>query len=212
MVTQADDSATLLTRLRAGDAQAFAALVDRHHGAMVRLARTFVSSDAVAQEVAQDAWSAALSGLASFEGRSSFKTWLFRIVVNRAKTRGVRDARSVPMSALGAGAGDGDDAGDEPAVNPDRFTQRGMWAAPPREWELSPEELLGQRQTLAALEHALAALPERQRQVVLLRDMLGWTSEEVCNVLEVTETNERVLLHRARARLRTALEAHLATP
>lgn len=205
-MTPTDDSAALLARLRAGDEAAFGTLVDRYHPALVRLARTFVSSDAAAQEVAQDTWAGALAGLAAFEGRSSVKTWLFRILVNRARTKGVREARSVPMSALGA------DDDDGPAVAPERFNERGMWAAAPTAWTRSPEELLAQRETLTALEAAMAALPERQRQVVLLRDMLGWTSDEVCNVLEVTETNERVLLHRARARLRAALETHLAPP
>jgi len=202
----------LVGRLREGDEAAFTTMVDRYHGALRRLARTFVSSEAAADEVVQDTWAAALDGIRGFEGRCSVKTWIFRILVNRAKTQGVREARSVPMSSLERDDdGDGDGA-TEPVVDSARFDDRGMWSSPPARWEAdSPEGLLLRQETMAALEVAMQELPERQRQVLTLRDALGWTAEEVCNVLDVAETNQRVLLHRARSRLRIALEKHLTT-
>jgi RNA polymerase sigma-70 factor (ECF subfamily) len=196
------DESRLVAELRAGNEQAFAALVDRYHAAMRRLARTFVSTDAAADEVVQDAWLVVLDGIAKFEERSSFKTWLFRILVNRARTKGTREARTVPMSALPA-----DEDGDAPAVDPSRFDPRGRWSAPPARWDAeTPKQLVLRQELVAALEQAIRELPERQRTVVVLRDVLGWTSDEVCNVLELEETNQRVLLHRARARLREMLE------
>jgi RNA polymerase sigma-70 factor (ECF subfamily) len=196
----------LVARLREGDEAAFAALFDRYHGPMKRLARTFVSNDAAAEEVVQDTWVAVLDGLGSFEERSSVKTWMFRILVNRAKTKGVREARSVPASAMGSA-----DDRPAPAVDPARFDERGMWSAPPTRWDVdTPEELLLRQEAVDLLEHAMRELPERQRQVVVLRDALGWTSDEVCNVLEIEETNQRVLLHRARCHLRERLETYQA--
>lgn len=189
----------LVERLKSGDEATFTLLVRTHHASLRRVARHFVSSDALAEEVAQECWGAVLEGLASFEGRSSFKTWMFRILVNRAKTRGVREARSVPMSALG-----GDDDDETPAVDADRFRADGHWATPPARPD--PERLLASSQLGAALTSALAQLPERQRQIVVLRDVEGWSSEEVCNILGLTETNQRVLLHRARSKLRKVLE------
>lgn len=190
-----------IARLLAGDEARFTLLVAQHHPSMRRVARGFVSSDALAEEVAQETWAAVLDGLARFEARSSLRTWIFRILVNRAKTRGVREARSVPMSALGAPEGDG------PAVDADRFAPDGHWSRPPESFgEDDPETLLARHELGAALASALAGLPDRQRTVILLRDVDGWTSEEVCNVLGLSETNQRVLLHRARTRLRQALE------
>lgn len=198
------DDGELVARLRQGDEAAFTALIDKHHGALRRLARAFVSSDAAANEVVQDTWVAVLDGLAAFEARASLKTWIFRILVNRAKTKGVREARSVPMSALG----DGEDAA-ESAVDPDRFNDRGRWVSPPERWDAdTPEKLLLRKELVGELEEAIARLPESQRSVVVMRDALGWSSDEVCNVLELTETNQRVLLHRARSRLRAMLEHH----
>jgi RNA polymerase sigma-70 factor, ECF subfamily len=197
----ADDDRRLVARLRAGDEAAFAALVDRHHAALRRLAVMFVPSVAIAEEVVQDAWVAMLDGLAGFEGRSSVKTWLFRVLINRARTRGQREARVVAAAEL---------TGPEempPAVDPRRFNDRGRWAAPLARWDAdTPETLLLRHELSRELEAALRALPERQRTVVVLRDALGWTAEEVCNVLDIQETNQRVLLHRARARLRDFLE------
>ena len=192
----------LIAKLRAGDEPAFAMLVDRYHAAMRRLARTFVSTDAAADEVVQDTWIVVLDGIAKFEERSSFKTWLFRILVNRARTKGVREARTVPASSLAP-----DDEGDPSAVDPARFDQRGMWSTPPGRWDGdTPEALVLRQELVTVLEQAIRGLPERQRTVVVLRDVLGWTSDEVCNVLELEETNQRVLLHRARSRLREMLE------
>jgi RNA polymerase sigma-70 factor (ECF subfamily) len=193
----------LLAKLRQGDEAAFTRLLSTHHRALRRLARMFVSSDASAEEVVQDTWLAVLDGLRFFEERSSLKTWIFRILVNRAKTKGVREGRTIPFSAVG----DGDDPPPDPAVDPGRFDERGMWSAPPEKWEEgTPEKLLLRKEIAGFLEQALAALPERQRAVVTLRDVEGWSSEEVCNVLELNETNQRVLLHRARSRLRASLE------
>ena len=203
------DDTQLLARLRAGDADAFDALVENYHGRLRRLARMFVSTDASADEVVQDTWVAVLDGLAAFEGRSALGTWISRILVNRAKTKGVREARSSPFSAMG----DVDETGDELAVvDAARFNANGKWSAPPMPWEdETPEKLVGNQQAMALLEVELRQLPERQRVIVVLRDTLGWTSEEVCNALEINETNQRVLLHRARSRLRARLEAHFAS-
>ncbi len=198
----------LLARLRAGDADAFDALVAKYHGRLRRLARMFVSTDASAEEVVQDTWVAVLDGLASFEERSALGTWISGILVNRAKTKGVREARMTPFSAIG----DGDENADELAVvDAARFNANGKWSAPPIRWEdESPEKLVGNQQAMTLLEVELRELPERQRVIIVLRDTLGWTAEEVCNALEINETNQRVLLHRARTRLRARLEAHFA--
>jgi RNA polymerase sigma-70 factor (ECF subfamily) len=191
----------LVARLREGDEAAFAALVDRYHPTLGRLALGFVPSRAVAEEVVQETWLGVLDGIAGFEGRSSLKTWIFRILVNRAKTRGEREGRTIPMSAL---------APDDAAVSPDRFDARGMWSNPPERWaEDTPEAALLRAETRAMLEQAIAALPPSQRIVLELRDVAGLESEAVCSVLDITETNQRVLLHRARARVRAALEKEL---
>lgn len=180
-------------------------LIDRHHGPLLRLAQVFVSSRAVAEEVVQETWTGVLEGLATFEGRSSLKTWIFRILTNRAKTRGVREGRSVPFSALGDPAPD-----NEPAVDPARFRSTGMWGEPPRRWDdETPEKLMMRQEFVRALEAALEQLPPSQRAVVTLRDVEGLDSAEVCNVLQISETNQRVLLHRARSKLRRALETYL---
>jgi RNA polymerase sigma-70 factor (ECF subfamily) len=195
----------LLHRLRAGDTEAFGMLIDRHHGALLRLAQAFVPSRAVAEEVVQETWLAVLEGLGSFEGRSSLSTWIYRILTNRAKTRGSRERRNVPMGGV---AGGGDDS--EPAVDPARFDERGMWGAPPRRWEADAADRLAMnREALGRLEAALSELPAGQRAVVTLRDIEGLSSEEVCNVLEISETNQRVLLHRGRSKLRAALEDYV---
>jgi RNA polymerase sigma-70 factor (ECF subfamily) len=197
--------AEVLRRLRAGDEETFAALVDAHHGTMVRLALVFVRTRAAAEEVAQDAWVGVLKGLATFEERSSLKTWILRILTNRAKSRGVRDGRSVPFSSIG----DADEEA-EPAVDPERFKPNDMWAEPPRPWaDDTPERLLMRREALALVEKTIDELPPQQRAVILLRDIEGESTADVCNVLEISETNQRVLLHRARMRVRRALEQYL---
>ncbi len=202
----AADEPELLERLRAGDRAAFAALVARHGGALLRLATTFVKDRSLAEEVVQDAWLAALDNLDGFEGRASLRTWLFHIVANRARTRILREGRSVPFSALAS-----PDDTDDPAVSPDRFDQRGMWKEPPGPWsEENPERLAQGAETRAAIERAIAALPEAQRAVITLRDIEGLDTEEICNLLNVTVSNQRVLLHRARSRVRQALEKLMA--
>lgn len=200
------DDHALVTALRNGDEATFAALVTRYHASLRRVARTFVSSDASADEVVQDTWAAVLHGIGEFEGRASFKTWLFRILVNRAKTRGVREARIVPESSL---ASDDDAGTDGPTVDPARFTSKGHWASPPQRWEaMTPESLLLRDELVVQLQTAIAQLPARLASIVVMRDALGWSSEEVCNILEIAETHQRVLLHRARARLRAMLETY----
>lgn len=196
---------TLVDRLLAGDEPAFAALVERYHGRLVGLARAFVSDRGTAEEVAQETWLGVLNGLRAFEGRSSLKTWIFRILVNRAKTRGVLEARTIPFSSLA----DRDD-GPEPAVDPARFTPAGRWADPPRLWnEDTPEDLLLREEAKALFERAIAELPPGQRAVITLRDIEGLESGEACNILEISETNQRVVLHRARSKVRRALEQYL---
>jgi RNA polymerase sigma-70 factor (ECF subfamily) len=207
-----DDPGERLVALRGGDEAAFLDLVERYTPAMLRLARSFVSDRGTAEEVVQEAWLAVLQGLARFEGRSSLKTWVFQILINRARTRGRRDARSIPFSAL---AGSETEAA-EPAVDPSRFlpashpTEARHWGLPPRPWPQTPEELLLSGEVRERLAAALAELPQAQRVVLTLRDLEGWTAKEVCNVLDVSETHQRVLLHRGRSRVRRALAAHLA--
>jgi RNA polymerase sigma-70 factor, ECF subfamily len=190
-------------RLRAGDEGAFMELVERHHGALVRLAQSFVSSRAVAEEVAQETWLGVLNGIGRFEGRSSLRTWIFRILVNRAKTRGERESRSVPFSALEDPAGD-------PAVDPERFAREGAWSSPPRPWEGEPVERLLAGEAREAIETAIAELPPAQRRVITLRDVEGLDARETAELLDLTDGNQRVLLHRARSKVRQSLEDYLA--
>jgi RNA polymerase sigma-70 factor (ECF subfamily) len=199
----------LLERLRAGEEDAFMDLVRRYSASMLRVAQMFVPSRAVAEEVVQETWLAVLQGLDRFEGRSSLKTWLFRILTNRAKSRGERERRTVPFAALAA-AETGDDV---PAVDPGRFAPPGdpnqdFWASPPRRWEESPEKRLQSNETFALVRAEIDRLPPMQRLVITMRDIEGWSSAEVRNALEVSETNQRVLLHRARSRVRAALEGY----
>ena len=199
----ADDLA-LVARLLKREEAAFEALVDRYHGALTRLARVFVGNQAVAEEVVQDTWVGVLNGLKSFEGRSSLKTWIFSILTHKAKTRGARERRSIPFSALV------DPETDEPSVDPARFRADGSWTAAPVKWDdHSPERLLVSAEARAGLEAALAELPPNQRAVVTLRDIDGLEAADACNVLGISETNQRVLLHRGRSRLRAALERFL---
>jgi RNA polymerase sigma-70 factor (ECF subfamily) len=198
------DERELLERLRARDEEAFAQLVREWSPSMLRVARMYVSDRAAAEEVVQEAWLGVLQGIDRFEGRSALKTWAFRILANRAMTKGAREARSVPFAVL---AGD-EAAGEEPAVDADRFTRDGAWASPPRQWDESPELALRSEETLRVARAAIARLPPMQRLVILMRDLEGFGSEETCNALEISETNQRVLLHRARAKVRQALENH----
>jgi|CZKG01.1.fsa_nt_gi RNA polymerase sigma-70 factor (ECF subfamily) len=192
-----DEDGELLARLRAGDEQAFVLLVARHHGSMLRLARSFVSSSAIAEEVVQDTWVGVLRGIDSFAGRSSLRTWLLRILVNRARSTGVREHRSV---AIG-------DAG--PVVDQSRFDASGAWMAPPEHWVEDTDDRLLAEGLAERIHSTLQELPARQREVVMLRDVDGLSGQEVCEVLSISEANQRVLLHRGRSRLRQALEDDL---
>lgn len=204
-MTIADD-ALLVTALRAGDEAAFTQLVQRHCRDMRRFALGFVRTPAVADEVVQDAWLAVLRGIDRFEGRSSLKTWIFRIVANTALSRAKREGRSIPFSSLTP------DGPDEPSVDPDRFLGAGHprwpghWASPPDPWHEQPEQRLLSGETRDVIDRAIAALPDTQRLVITLRDVEGFTSLEVQSILDVSEGNQRVLLHRARSKVRAALE------
>ncbi len=196
-----DEDAKLLSSLRTGDEAAFAALIDKYGPSLLRLASLYVPSRSVAEEVVQETWLAVLTGLERFEGRSSLKTWLFRILTNKAKTRGQRESRIRPFSSFAA---DGDEG--VTAVDVDRFARDGHWVEPPRG---VPEERLLAGETRRVVEEAIAALPPNQRAVITLRDVEGLSAGEACNVLGLSETNQRVLLHRARAKVRAALERYL---
>jgi RNA polymerase sigma-70 factor, ECF subfamily len=200
----------LVQALCAGEDDAFIQLVRLHGPAMLRVARLYVSSTAVAEEVVQETWLAVLTGIGRYEGRSSFKTWLFRILRNQAQTRGLKEGRSVPFTALGEETGPG-----EPAVDAERFRGAGErfadhWSSSPQRWTELPEESVLSAETIELVERAAALLPPPQRVVITLRDILGWDADEVCELLEITATNQRVLLHRARTKVRKALEEHLA--
>jgi RNA polymerase sigma-70 factor, ECF subfamily len=201
-----DTDSELLTALRAGDERAFVMLVRRHHAAMLRLACSFVPNVAVAEEVVQDTWIGVLRGIGGFEGRSSFRTWLFRILVNRARTAGVREGRTI---AVGDSATLGE---SEAAVAASRFDGGGSWLSPPEQWIEEADDRLEASKLADFIRAAVQGLPDRQRQVVTLRDIEGLTSEEVCGVLEISEGNQRVLLHRGRSRLRQAVEAGFGRP
>ena len=196
--------------LRAGDETAFVDLVQRFQRPLVQLARVYVSSEAVAEELVQETWIAVIKGIDRFEGRSSLRTWIFRILANQARTRGARERRSVPLSALlDAGSG-------EPAVDPSRFRPAsdgrlaGHWLDVPAAWGSDVEGQLLDGETQSVIAAAIQALPAGQRLVMTLRDVEGWPSDEVCASLEISAGNQRVLLHRARARVRATLERYLA--
>lgn len=200
-----DPDADLLAGLRLGDEAAFLELVERYGPMMLRIALSYVRTPSVAEEVVQETWIGVLNSLERFEGRSTLRTWLLRILANRARTRGAREARCMPFSAL---------AGDEPSVDAERFQGPdgpfpGGWAAFPTPWETVPEERVLARETLLHVESAIRALPGRQQEVIVLRDVEGWSAEEVCAALGLSAANQRVLLHRARSRVRGALERYM---
>lgn len=200
----------VVTALRAGDEDAFRALVRGHHASLVRLATTMVDSRAVAEEVVQETWLAVIKGIDGFEGRSSLRTWIFRILVNQARRRGAREARAIPVPFL---VGTRDTA-DGSAVDPARFVPDGQrwaghWCEPPAPWTDLPAERFSSKETVAAAASAINELPSRQREVVALRDIEGLTGQEVCQLLGLSEGNQRVLLHRGRATVRSRLEKHL---
>jgi RNA polymerase sigma-70 factor, ECF subfamily len=191
------DDLTLLARLRSGEESAFKALVDRYDGSLRRVAHNFLRTPAAADDVVQETWLAVIRGLDRFEGRSSLSTWIFRILVNRARTRASRDARSVPFSAL--------DTDEGPTVDPESFGADGRWCSAPPRLGSDPEASLLSAELRQHLLEAVEQLAPAQRVVITLRDLVGMDAEEVCSLLEISDGNQRVLLHRARARVRTAL-------
>jgi RNA polymerase sigma-70 factor, ECF subfamily len=210
MAQAAPSEAQLLEALRAGDEDAFRTLVREYTPSLVRVARIYVPTQAAAEEVAQETWLGVLNGLSRFEGRSSLRTWIFRILTNIAKTRAKRDGRTLPFSALSEPG-----RVPEAAVDADRFLDPehprwpGHWALKPEAW---PEDALVAAETREKLAEAIETLPAAQRTVISLRDIEGWSSEEVRNALDLSETNQRVLLHRARSKVRAALESYLDQP
>ncbi|MFN0148630.1 MAG: RNA polymerase sigma factor [Dehalococcoidia bacterium] len=202
--------AALIAGLRRRDEAAFARLIDQYHGPLIRLALAFVSNREAAEDVVQETWMAVLQGIDGFEGRSSLRTWLFRILSNRAKTRGAKDSRVVPFSSFASAELEH----DEPAVDADRFRPpgepwAGHWLSQPQSWDELPEERLMSIETMAVVQAAIDALPPAQRSTIVMRDVNLMTSEETCAALAVTEANQRVLLHRARSKVRRALEVYL---
>ena len=196
------DDDVLVKALAARDADAFAYLLDRYHSTLVRLAQQYVPSRAVADEVVQETWLAVIDGIDRFEQRSSLKTWLFRILVNIARSHGVKENRSIPFATTAV-------LEEEPAVDPRRFRRglraRGAWKRPPHPWS-EPEQRAVDAETLETIRSAIDRLPPDQREVITMRDLLGWSAAEVCDALEVSDANQRVLLHRARSKVRASLE------
>ena len=203
------DDATIIKGLQQGDEQIFEYVVGRYSGSLLRVALAFVPSRAVAEEVVQETWLGVFEGIGRFEGRSSFQTWLFRILSNRAKTRGVRESRYEPM-----GLGTAGDQEEGPSLEESLFvtegSRAGHWKVPPAEWEPdTPERALLSKECRETIEAAISALPLTQRQVITLRDLEGVSSQDICNILNISETNQRVLLHRARAKVRQSLQHYL---
>jgi RNA polymerase sigma-70 factor, ECF subfamily len=206
------DQDELVEALRAGDENAYVGFVRLHGPSMLRIARLYVGSKSVAEEVVQETWLAVFTGIGRFESRSSLRTWLFKILTNRAMARATKEGRSVPFSTMSSQ----EVGADEPSVDLDRFRgpeQRWAhyWTSSPAHWADLPEARLLSQETISMVERATASLPPAQRAVVILRDVAGWSSQEVCDVLEITATNQRVLLHRGRTKVRKDLERHLAT-
>ncbi len=206
---QADDDAQLIAALKRRDEAAFVTLVERYQRPLLRLALVYCRSLAVAEEIVQDTWLGVIQGLDRFEGRATFRTWLFQILVNRARTRAEREGRALSFSSLAEEA----EAPGAPAVPPERFRPPddkwpNNWALPPQSWGESADAGLLATETMDLVKRAIAQLPSAQQQVITLRDIEGWAAEDVCNVLTISETNQRVLLHRARSHVRSALENH----
>ncbi len=196
-LTSVQDDPALLARLRTGEESAFETLVNRYDASMRRVAGNFVRTPAAADDVVQETWLAVVRGLNGFEQRSSLSTWIFRILINRARTRAAREARSVPFSALESDEG--------PAVDPDAFGADGRWRSAPARLETDPEASLLSDELRTHLLEAVERLAPAQRVVITLRDLVGLDADDVCSLLEISDGNQRVLLHRARARIRTAL-------
>ena len=207
------DEAAFLNSLRARDEAAFTRLVEQFHPSLLRLARLFVQDETIAEELAQETWLAVLQGLNHFEGRSSLKTWIFTILTNKAKTRGQREKRTVSFTKLEEEL----HASGQPTVDPERFNltpaqgdvNHWVWVTRPASWAGMPEESLLSQETMNLISQIIDGLPESQRIVITLRDIQELSSDEVCNVLGISETNQRVLLHRARTKVRQALEDYL---
>lgn len=205
------DETSLLESLRKGDQIAFTQLVEQYHASLVRLASYYVHDHSTAEEVAQETWMAVLKGLNRFEGRSSLRTWIYTILTNRAKTHSQREPRTLAYSELE------ETFENQPTVDPERFkpptapNRPGHWAVLPELWINIPEEAFLSKEMLNIVRRAIASLPENQQAVITLRDVDGFSSEDVCNVLGISETNQRVLLHRARAKVRKVLEDYLHT-
>ncbi len=199
--------------LRDGSEVTFGALIDLHQGSMLRVARIYVADRSAAEDVVQETWMAVIRGIDRFDGRSSIKTWIFRILTNRAKTMGQRASRVVPVSSV---SGSAEAAG--PAVDPDRFFDSrhpswpGHWCNPPSRWTDGPEDRVATKEAVSVVLKAITALPPAQREVVTLRDVECWSATEVCNALGLSETNQRVLLHRGRSKVRRHLEDHYEDP
>ena len=196
----ADPDAELVGRLRSGDEQAFVILVGRYRASMLSVAAGYVSSRAVAEEVVQDTWLAVLRGIGGFEGRSSVRTWQFAILVNRARTTAAREGRSVAVDDM------------VPVVDASRFDAAGNWAVPPELWVDQAEDRMIAAKMASRVQAAIGILPARQREVVTLRDIEGLSSEEACAVLQISEANQRVLLHRGRSKLRQVIESEFGRP
>ncbi|MBH0203666.1 MAG: sigma-70 family RNA polymerase sigma factor [Nitrospira sp.] len=206
----ANGEVVLLARLRQGDESAFDELVTRHHSVLIRMAMGYVADREVAEEVVQDTWIAVVEGLDRFEGRSSLRTWIFGIMIHKAKDRGVREKRHTTFSSFESGNDDNDEA-----VDPSRFHQSGEWAGhwafPPQPWDdQTPEKLLASQQAVNAMSKAIDALPQTLKDVLILRDIEGVEAKEACDILKISETNLYVRLHRARERVRQAVETYLA--
>ena len=200
-----EDDGRVVAALRAGDELVFATLVDQYSGALQRLALVYVKDHPVAEEVVQETWIGLLQSIHRFEGRSSLKTWIFRILMNCARSRARKESRSIPFSSMADALAES----GEPSVDVDRFQPAGQWAAAPAQWPQSPELQAISSETLARIGDAIGTLPDAQREVITLRDVEGLTSSEVCNLLQISDTNQRVLLHRARGKVRRELEAYL---
>ncbi len=198
LLTPVDSDAELVARLGAGDEAAFVTLVERYHPSLLRLAETMVPSRAVAEEVVQETWLGVVRGIGRFEGRSSLRTWLFHILVNRARSTGAREKRRSPGRADWV-----------PAVDPARFAKDGEWVDPPVPWPEDVDDRLAAETMAERVRARLPELPDLQRQVVTLRDLEGVSPADVCRLLRITDANQRVLLHRGRSRIRNMLEAEL---
>ena len=204
-VSDFSDDAYLVKALVAGDRDAFAHMLDLYNSALIRIAQNYVPSRAIAEEVVQETWLAVIKGIDRFEQRSSVKTWLYKILINIARSRGVQEHRSIPFATTAI-------LDDEPSVDPRRFRRldprsRGQWKRPPHAWA-DPEHHVLAAETLRVIRDEIERLPSAQREVLTMRDLLGWTATEVCDALDVSENNQRVLLHRARSKVRTVLERH----